>query len=183
MLAFLFIFLALAFGLMAFVSMQDDIPEELGFLKSAASSVTQPKGHPPPSALTRLEGWTIVQSGPVIEATRQFSGEIVVKGVRYDVPTLGVLCNAGKLDARIEARHQLAAGEPLQVSLDGAQQTWARGGGTNVFPPAPVEFVRYLSGKPKVSVSLPFADFGRQTVTVDTSLLKDVLRALPASCR
>jgi hypothetical protein len=179
--AVIWIFVALAFGLMAFVSIQDEVPDELAFLKSSgpaieASAAEQLKEE-------QLEGWTIRQQGPVLEATRRASGDLVVNGTTYDVPSFGLLCNAGAPDARVDSRMPTTGVKTTPVEVDGKEAQWLKGSDLNIFPPNPVEFTRYLASKPSVSLTLSFRDLGKQTVAFDTHQLKQLLRGFPQSCR
>ncbi|KWT98289.1 MULTISPECIES: hypothetical protein [unclassified Variovorax] len=179
--AILWIFVALAFGLMAFVSIQDKVPEELAFLKSGGGIVEGPL--PEQLKEEQLDGWTIRQQGPVLEATRRATGDMVVNGTSYDVPSFGLLCNAGAPDARIDSRMATTGVKTTPVEVDGKAAEWQKGSGLNIFPPNPVEFTRYLASKPSVSLTLSFRDLGKQTVVFDTHQLKQLLRGFPQSCR
>lgn len=178
----LWVFLALAFGLMAFLTIQEDLPPELSFLKGNGTGVVE---QTPGQAQTvrQLEGWTITQQGPVLEATRKLSGELVVGGTTYDVPTFGVLCNAGKPDARFDTRMVTTGVKTTSVAIDGKPSEWAKGGANNVFPPNATEFVRYAAQQKTVALTFSYRDLGKQTVQLDASQLAQLLASFPQSCQ
>ena len=178
----LWVFLAFAFGIMLFVSIQDKLPNELSFLKNDSTpAATQPAAAQP--KVSNLAGWTVRQQGPALEATRRFSGELTVGGTAYDVPELGILCNAGKLDARIDTRMPTTGARVTRIALDGHAQDWDKGGGTNIFPQSAADLVHYLAARPSVSVTLSYKDLGNQTTSLDTQAMRQLLAAFPASCR
>jgi hypothetical protein len=178
----LWIFLAFAFGIMLFVSIQDKLPNELGFLKSDGTTAavipaaSQPK-------VSSLAGWTVRQQGTALEAMRRFAGDLKVGGTPYDVPELGILCNAGKLDARIDSRLSTTGARTTRVLIDGQAQQWDKGQGANLFPGSAVDFVRYLESRASVNVTLSYVDLGNQTTVLETKDLSRLMAAFPPSCQ
>ena len=99
------------------------------------------------------------------------------------MPELGILCNAGKLDARIDTRMPTTGARVTRIALDGHAQDWDKGGGTNIFPQSAADLVHYLAARPSVSVTLSYKDLGNQTTSLDTQAMRQLLAAFPASCR
>lgn len=187
MMKVLWVFIAFAFGLMLFVSIQDKLPDELSFLKGTPGAVTVPAASSPGAAGAAktgvVEGWTLHQQGSAIEATRRFSGELAVSGTTYDVPEIGVLCNNGKLDARIDSRLGTTGVKTTRVVVDGEASEWDKGHGSNVFPRDAVAFVHSLLKRDSAAVTVSYVELGAQTSSLDTRGLKKVLELFPAGCQ
>lgn len=180
--AALWIFLAGAFGLMLFVSIQDEIPKELEFLRAG----------PPPvyaedaalkKTTVQLEGWTVSHVGQVYEATKRMSGEIVANGTSYDVPTVGLLCNAGVLDARVDTRMTTTGTKTTKVLMGDKPSNWPKGTGNNVFPVDAKAFLEHVKTGPTAKFSFSYVDLGLQPVTLNTEAMSKVLELFPATCR
>ncbi|KWU17849.1 hypothetical protein [Burkholderia cenocepacia] len=179
----LWIFIAFAFGIMLFVSIQDKLPPELAILKNdgAVPAATVPASGQ--VKVQSLAGWTVRQQGTALEATRRFSGDLKVGSSSYDVPQLGILCNAGKLDARIDSRLPTTGARATRVVIDGQTQQWDKGQGTNLFPSSAVDFVRYLESRERVSITLSYLDLGTQSTTLDTKDMRQLIAAFPPTCQ
>lgn len=184
---FLWIFIALAFGLLLFTSVQDKVPEELSFLRANGGNVAT-LGENQSGDVRRsfsYEGWSVRQEGPTIEFTKPFSGEIDVNGTRYDTPVLGILCHQGKLDVRVDTRMATTGTKTTQVTLSaGGRQTWAKGTDTNVFPSDPSGFVAGLAKAMRpLEMTVSYAELGNHTVTVNGQGLLPLVQQLPQGCK
>lgn len=184
----LWVFIAAAFGLLLFTGMQDKLPDELSFLKSSPSieSLGQSDPGSTRSSFT-YKGWKVRQEGPTIELTRSFTGTLEANNRSYDLPEFGVLCNDGKLDARIDTRAATTGttDTPVTVSLGGAgKQQWSKGTGMNVFPPSAKTFV-FTAAKAlePLEVTFSFTELGNQKVKLDTTGLAQLLAQLPKGCK
>ena len=51
------VFIAVAFGLLLFTSVQDKIPDELSFLRADADKVALPGSAPSPGSAEKIAGW------------------------------------------------------------------------------------------------------------------------------
>lgn len=189
--AILWIFIAIAFGLMLFVSVQEELPPELAFLKAEPSGVsTEPAANSTGSASkssTRTftyEGWTVRQTGATIEIVKPLQGRMELNGNVFDNPELGILCHAGKLDLRIDSRLATTGTQTTPVTFNGAGASWAKGASRNVFPPNPPQLVGMMlkQGQP-FEVTLSFVDLGKQKLQFNPAGLAALHRQLPASCQ
>ncbi len=177
--AILWIFVALAFGLMLFVSISDDIPDELGFLKAKVVE-TQPGA----KSTTQYKGWTIKQGGGAAEFSRQLDGQIQGNTVTGPAPEIGILCAAGKLDMRIDARKLTTGVRTTAVELSGlGRLEWQKGTDRNVFPPDARAALGAILSQPTSTVTLSYVEAGLQRFTLNTDGLKPLVDQLPASCK
>lgn len=181
--AFIWIFLAFAAGLMLFSSLQEQLPDELGFLKSTGTAPLV-ADQTPAAVIAQNTGWTLKQSGNAIEFSRPFEGTIVANGEEYDSPEIGILCNNGKLDLRLDSRITTTGlhSTPVTVSGMGAA-TWEKGTGKNLFPADAHRVLRHFAANRQVSVTLSYASIGSFSSRLDTSALPRLLALLPESCR
>ncbi len=187
----LWIFIAIAFGLMLFTSLQEKLPDELSFLKSSPSIEAAPasNGAAAASAATAArafsyEGWAVRQSGSTVELVKGFSGKLESSGDSFDTPSLGILCNQGGLDLRVDTRLATTGTASTPVTLGATSEAWQKGTGRNIFPPSPVATVRALvAAAGPVTMTLSFVDLGKRSVTLDPTGLKALVDQLPAGCR
>lgn len=163
----LWVFIALAFGLMLFVSLQDDIPQELSALKTQPDQAQN---------YTAYEGWRAVVQGQTVEMRK-----------RFDKPTTALvafLCTPKGLDARMELTARVPPVENLWVWVNKEQpQAWERGAGKNIFPPAPKLFAQQLTAQVgTIKVTIQAGKFNKE-ILVDTRGLREMLAQLPPQCR
>lgn len=189
--AVLWIFIAIAFGLMLFVSIQEELPPELAFLKAEPSGVsTGPStagvntGAKGGTRTFVYEGWTVRQTGATIEIAKPLSGRMEVNGNVFDNPELGILCHGGKLDLRIDTRLATTGTQSTPLAFNGTTATWAKGAGRNVFPPNPPQLVEgMLKSTQPFDVTLSFVDLGKQKLQFNPAGLEALHRQLPRSCQ
>jgi hypothetical protein len=184
----IWVFIAAAFGLMLFTGLQDNLPDELSFLKSSTGIESLGQADPGSTRSNfTYKGWKVRQEGPTIEMTRSFSGNLEANNRSYDLPEFGILCNEGKLDARIDTRSATTgtANTPVTVSLGGAgRQMWVKGTGMNVFPPSVKSFVFTASkALEPIEFTLSYTELGNQKVKLDTTGLAQILAQLPKGCK
>lgn len=162
----LWVFFALAFGLMLFVSLQDEIPQELTALKTQPD---QAQGY------TSYEGWRAVVQGDTVEVRKRFEKPVTV--------FVGFLCTPKGLDARLELTARVPPVENLMVGVAKEQpQAWERGTGKNIFPPAPKLFAQQLISRAgDVKVTIQAGNFNKE-VLIDSRGLREMLSQLPAHC-
>jgi hypothetical protein len=169
------------------VSIQDKMPDELGFLRKGTvptgASAAVPGGARGPVSVRSINGWTLRQQGTNVELTRKFTGEINAGGTTYDVPEVGILCNQGKLDARIDTRMNTTGTRTTRVGLDGTSSDWDKSPSTNIFPRDPKALLQHLKADATAQVTLSFVDIGAQTVSLDTKGLSGALQYFPAACQ
>ena len=189
--AILWIFIAVAFGLMLFVSIQEELPAELAFLKAEASGVSTGPTSPSAGAVAKsntrtftYEGWSVRQTGATIEIVKPLLGRMELNGNVFDNPELGILCHAGKLDLRIDSRLATTGTQTTPVTFNGVSATWAKGASRNIFPPNPPQLVGMMlkQGQP-FEVTLSFVDLGKQKLQLNPAGLAALHRQLPASCQ
>jgi hypothetical protein len=179
----LWVFLAFAAGLMLFVSIQDDIPDELSFLKNK-SGVVQHNSTTVAPTVTQYGGWTVRQAGAVVEMTRRLSGRIEVNGTAYDTPEIGILCNNGMLDLRLDTRMPTTGTRTTPVGISGLSVAeWDKSATKNIFPKEPRPVLQALLSQKSVAVTVSYASLGRFTTQLDTSELPQLVASLPQNCR
>lgn len=186
----LWVFIAIAFGLMLFTSLQEKLPEELSFLKSTpgAEVTAAPAGAASGATVAartfNYEGWLVRQSGATVELVKGLSGKLEANGDSFDTPQVGILCSQGKLDLRVDTRLATTGTASTPVSLGASTQAWQKGTGRNIFPPNPVDTVRALAASSgPVTMTLSFVDLGKRSVALDPAGLKALVDQLPATCR
>ncbi len=178
----LWIFVALAFGLMLFVSLSEDIPDELGFLKAKVVETQPVPGGA--KSVTQYKGWTIKQGGGAAEFSRSLDGQIQGNTVSGPAPEIGILCAAGKLDMRIDARRTTTGARTTPVELSGlGLLEWQKGTDRNVFPPDARAALGAVLSQAAPAVTLSYAEAGLQRFTLNIEGLKPLVDQLPASCR
>lgn len=184
MMTVLFVFIAIAFGLLLFSSLQDKIPDELSFLR-ASPTVSSLGAVAPGAKVTQYKGWQVSQIGTTIEALKAFNGPLTANGGTYTAPIIGILCNNNSLDVRVESTEPTTGSKGSSVIVAGApEQTWARGVGTNLFPPDPSALLRTLITAPRgVTLTLSYRNLGAQSSLLDTTGLSELVERFPANCR
>lgn len=188
--AALWIFLAFAFAVIIFTGFQNDLPEELGFLKNTKPNTVFQLEAPGPTAngegmtTSQYQGWTIRKTPYAVEFVRTMSANIEVNGNQYSSPEFGLLCDGGKLDIRIDTRTGTTGrtSTPVTVSGLGAQE-WDKSSGKNIFPKNAAALLAHLNKTPKVEFTLSYSELGLQKATLDTTAFAQLLQALPATCR
>jgi len=184
----LWVFIAAAIGLMLFSTLQEDLPNELSFLKMPENAVvvTPGGGATGPAVRTSLhQGWEVQQTGNTLSASRAFRGVLEVNGQVYDTPQLGVLCHEDKLSVRIDSRMATTGMAKTPVALGTAEQDWDKGAaGMNVLAPNPSQVLALLlKAQEPVGVTLSYRELGKQTAYVDTTGLQDIAAAMRPGCR
>lgn len=178
----LWVFIALAFGVILFTGLQDDLPEELSFLKNKSGVTTQgtvPLG----TKVSSYQGWTIRQTSTAVELVKPLQAKIEVNGSAYVNPEFGYLCNAGKLDMRIDTHSSTTGTRMTPVSVAGVgRQEWDKSKSANIFPKDPHALLKVLTSTPSVEFTLSYAELGLQRVTLDTQGLDALIKDLPPSC-
>jgi len=163
--AVLWIFLALAFGLMLFVGLQENLPEELEVLR----------GEPVAEGYKAVNGWEPRQEKGYIEVKRKFFAP--------DVMVVGVLCTPQGLDLRIEPDRRIPPVATATVFLgNAAAQEWQRTAGSNLLPPDPRAVLRYALAQPQVQRITVKVGGNQRDTDVDFRGLADVIAQLPAHC-
>lgn len=179
--AVLWIFVALSIGLMLFLSLQEDIPNEIGFLKVTPSLEQLPRYQ---KQKFSYKGWDVNQADYTVEFTRKLDGALTLNGAKFEAPVMGVLCHEGALDMRVDARYSLTGSSAVFIKVNGKPQPWLRGTDNNVFPKSPRTLLKLIAeGKEPVSITLSYVDFGEQTFTVNPEGLREMVPQLPPSCR
>lgn len=183
---FFVIFLAFAFGLFAFATLQDkELPPELEFLLSKTGGVGTSL-EPGSFSETKLDsGWLLRTQGESIELSKRMANEIVVGESRYDAPVVGILCQSPRIDARIDTRILTQGGTHTPVSINnGAPSQWVKGSGTNIFPLDAYSFIRELANASGGSMLFTFQveGVGPVSTTLEVSSLNASLNYLSSGC-
>lgn len=181
----LWIFVAIAGGLLLFTSIQDELPTELAFLKGSPVDASAPAAQGSiPQGMSQYQGWNIRNVNGAIELTRALQSNIVVNGVVYDSPEFGLLCNKGKLDMRLDTKAQ-TTGRKTTVVAVGAQapQPWDKSASFNIFPKKSTALLELLRTGQPLEFKISYAELGLQAARLDASALPSLLQAMPVACR
>ena len=183
----LWVFIALAGAIILFTSIQDELPEELGFLKNKGTTTLvaeAPKRGPTGATVSEYQGWTIRTTGTAVEFVRPFTGSIVVNGTPYDAPEFGLLCDKGKLDMRIDTRMTTTGRKTTMVDIGGMGKVeWEKSASKNIFPKDARKVLTHLYTVNPAQFKISYAELGAYTVQLDTSALALLLQNMPASCK
>lgn len=185
---FIAVFLALAAAIILFTSFQDQLPEELGFLKNKGT-VTRPvavqkSAVAPGTVVSEYQGWTIRKTATAVEFVRPMTGTLTVNGNNYPTPEFGLLCDNGRLDMRIDTRLNTTGRKSTPVEVVGlGKLEWDKSASKNIFPKDSKKILTFLYTTNPANFKLSYAELGAQSVQLDTSALGMLLQALPASCK
>lgn len=182
----LWIFLAFAFGLILFFSIQDRIPDELSFLKGTEPEKTFRTPDGSVMKVQEYQGWSIRSSQSTVELVKKMFGE-GTPDTRGGVPAgqeIGILCNAGKLDMRLDVRGPTTGVRSTPVVVDGlGEMMFDKGTGTNIFPQDPLRLLQRLNRGDSVRFVVEYSVRGTVALTLDSKGLGELTQQLPASCR
>jgi len=185
----LWVFIALAGAFILFANLQDQLPDELDFLKNKGTTTqVAPSGAQQPAVpgvvISEYQGWTIRKTASTVEFVRPMSASIMVNGTPYAAPEFGLLCDNGKLDMRIDTRMTTTGlkSTPVVVSGLGSQQ-WDKSSTKNIFPKDSRKMLAHLYTATPIDFKFSYAELGVQKAQLDTSALSQLLQALPTTCR
>lgn len=184
---FLWVFIALAGAVIIFTSIQDELPDELGFLKNkGTTTLVAPatKRDATGAAVTEYQGWSIRSTATAVEFVRPFTGSIVVNGTPYDMPEFGLLCDKGRLDMRIDTRMTTTGRKTTPVDIQGLGTVeWDKSVSKNIFPKDARKVLTHLYTVSPAQFKISYAELGAFTIQLDTSALAVLLQNMPASCK
>lgn len=185
--AFIWILVAFVSAALLFSSIQDELPDELSFLKGDQAAVQTVGAGAAPVGVTsvsQVQGWTVRKNNLAVELSKAFSGEIVVNGTPYAAPEIGILCNQGALDIRLDTRMATTGRKTTPVKVSGlGKQTWEKSASTNIFPKDAKPLLRLLVAQPAVAITLSYTELGLQSTSLDTAGLAALVQELPEACR
>lgn len=184
----LWVFIAAAIGLMLFATLQNDLPEELSFLKMPEDAVVVGAGPQRPGAAVRVsqhQGWEIQQTGSTLSATKNFRGSLQVNGNVFDTPQVGLLCHNNVLSLRLDTRLATTGTARTPIVIGAAESAWDKGAaGMNVLAPDSKKVLRaLLSAQGPVRVGVSYRDLGVQFSELDPVGLADISAAMTEGCR
>ena len=178
----LWIFIALAFGFMLFVSLQPKMPEGLSWLKNMGAQDSEQ--YRIADGTYEVEGWRIVKQGNAVELTKG------LKSVSGDygkvLPLLGVMCSGSPVTSmRIDPFQQLPAGrrsDVANVKVGGlsSQLNWYLTTSTNVMATPAADAVALLKSSASVQFRIQY-NSGPVMVELDSSSFSKVAPYL-ANC-
>lgn len=186
---FLWVFIAAAIGFMLFATLQEQLPDELGFLRmnTDGTAVIEDPSPPSPGAWQhyRINGWDVQRSGTSLALSRSFRGSLMVNGQTFDTPQLGILCHAGDLNIRIDTRLPTTGTATTPISVEGTKQEWDKGAqGFNVIArDGGAVLKRLLKAKDVAEFTVSYRDLGVQPVQVSVDGLAELVGQMPASCQ
>jgi hypothetical protein len=183
----LWVFLAAAIGIILFFSIQDQLPDELAFLRDAG----QPTERIAPDG-TRIQvqthlGWEIRTSASAVEIASPLT-RAAAGAPAPGLPSgqeLGILCHGGRLDMRLDARSQTTGVRQTPVVVSGLGEiAFDKGTGTNIFPPHPQQLLRHLvQADDAVTFTVEYAAHGKAVLVLRPRGLAELARQLPPSCQ
>jgi hypothetical protein len=182
---FIWVFFAIGFALMLFSSIQDDIPDELSFLKGTPSFGV-PAALPPGAQQFTHLGWRVTESPGTAEIVRSFNGPITVNGQSFEAPELGLLCYQGVLSVRIDTRLPTTGIRNSPVGFANTNQMWDKGAtGTNLLAVDPRATLRgLLSGaKGAAALTLSYRDLGAQSAEIDLTGIGELAARMGPGCQ
>ena len=181
----LWIFIAFAFGLMFFASLQDDLPDELAFLKSKGALAGSRELPAQTAALAnghyQMGAWVLRKENSAVELIKAFAaapGSPVGTSAQ-----LGILCANGQLGVRIDAGGALRPRCTVKLDITGlGNQAFTRGPGSNLIAKSPGKIKAHLASTGFLAVSLPL-ERTDVNVVLDGAGLGSLLDLLPETCR
>lgn len=181
---FLWVFISVAFGLMLFSTVQDKVPEELAFLKSLGPGEAPGQVAPGAQKFAYM-GWNVVETAGVTEMVKGFSGPLEVNGQSYDAPEIGILCDKGTLNVRIDSRLPTTGLKGSPVSFAGLDVQWDKGAaGMNLLSPDPRAVLRgLLKQSEPAKLTLSYRDLGKQATSLDVTGLGDLVKRMATTCQ
>lgn len=185
---FLWVFIAGAIGLMLFATLQEGLPDELGFLRMTDSGTTivgEPVPEPGAWRTTLVGGWTVQYTEGALALTRSFRGALSVNGQVFDTPQLGILCHSGNVAVRVDTRLATTGTATTPVGIAGQTQPWDKGSeGFNVIAKdGKAVLSQLLQAKEAAAVEVSYRDLGKQTVYVGTEGLRELVQQMPVACQ
>lgn len=169
------IFISFAFGLLLFTSIQDELPDELGFLKSSS-----------PSAITKIpgavtyqhEGWLIQQIGKTTEMAKPLKSQ--TPGVEA---SLALLCHQEQWQARVKLSVSATGKSSSKVEVGGSKEDWAKAEGNNLLSPNPQLLARsFYADERRLSLVVSTTSAGKVAFEFDPKGFADIVKRLSLSC-
>lgn len=172
------IFFAVAMGIILFASIQNKLPNELGFLKQKEGAT--PGASSP--ALAGYEGWTILSENGAVELRKSL---VSSSGGGSD-PIIGVLCDKGTLNIRVDPKFAAEGKTTAELALIGTQSLdslWYKTKSTNLIAPRPREVLGLLLASSTVQLQMVASGGRRTSLTLDTKGLAPLVNQFPLSCQ
>lgn len=185
--AVLWIFIALSFGFMLFVSLQDHVPDELSFLKGGDEKVFYTINMPSADGEYTIGNWTVYKQGTSYELKKNVTATESSKDVPA-MPQIGILCHQGSWDFRIDTKFATTGVKKTKISFNESLGfNFERGVGTTVFPVDPRKVVEkfYKSNNldNKMIVKISYVDFGEKSFFLEnTTEMSSIMHALRSIC-
>lgn len=174
---------AIVLGLILFSSIQDDIPNELAFLKGApkTSQVATVATTP---VQADVAGWLVQSRGAVTELSKRFAAGIKAGAYQYDAPVIGLMCDGKALHLRIDTQAPVTGRTESPVKVNGRESQWYKAQGTNVLAAdAKSIAAQLLKAKTPVEFEFSYLDVGLAKASLDAAGLRDAAMQLPPACR
>ncbi|MDO8417791.1 MAG: hypothetical protein Q7S87_16445 [Agitococcus sp.] len=175
--AILWIFIAIAFGLMMFTNLQEKLPDELSYLKTTPT--TQAQGSAP-------AGWSLTTQGDAIELTTTLESATASGGGAL----LGILCNKSSLDVRLDPHFVTTGVTTTPVVLSGqSEELWDKGADVskvktyNIYPHNPSYFLKQVMANSSTQLQISAATTGVHTYLVDGGMVTKAIQVLSPSCQ
>ena len=184
MLTILIIFLVLAFAALTFSGIQDKLPPELAFLKGTPSSETVALDGTNYRTFT-YEGWSVKQAGGTLEIVKPLIGAVESNGNVFSNPELGIMCNKGHLDLRIDTRMAVTGTADTRVIVGNEKPTaWTKGTGRNIFPGDPSTTLKeLLHTDSPVNITISYVDLGTRTLVFNPQGIRPLVDQFNRNCR
>ena len=184
MLTILIIFLVLAFAALTFSGIQDKLPSELSFLKGTPASENVALNGTNYRTFN-YEGWSVKQAGETIEIVKQLTEPVESNGNVLSNPELGIMCNKGHLDLRIDTRMAVTGTAETRVTVGNEKPTaWTKGTGRNIFPSDPSATLReLLQADSPVNITISYVDLGKRTLVFNPQGIRPLVDQFNRNCR
>lgn len=187
-------FIAIAAGFILYSSIQDQVPDELSFLKLGAanpSAVVSGDDNSPESNAqvsdyyaSSAKHWTIVRQPAYTELVRDFGNAVIYAGQATEAPTLHVLCANQQLFVGLDPKLRVAGDEKsATLQFDGQSQTWLRDTNQRLYAQNSADVRNRLTQKTPLTVVLRFVEGGEQRFTLNTEGFVKALSRLPSACQ
>lgn len=174
---------AIILGLIMFSSMQDDIPDELSWLKAAPKPAQTVQVETEASSSQTVQGWQVVSKGAITELTKRFSSGFKAGAYEYEPPVMGLMCDGNELHLRVDTQAPVTGRAETPVKLNGKALSWHKAQGTNVLAPDAKAIAKLLMKAREVEFEFSYLDTGLATSRIDTTGLRDASMQLPPACR
>lgn len=172
--AILWIFIALSFGIMLFVSIQPEIPDELSVLKGTPAKSAPSKLNDGMYMVNNNVKLTVVNSEDLVELSFPVETSELISNI-------SLLCHKGELDAKVTTIAQTTGTTVTSVKVNSVIEKWNKGNDSVIFPHSPAKFSRDLLRQDPLELRLSQLD-GIKEEKIDVSPMTAAIKSVPTKC-